>query len=174
MKPFCCVILACCIIAFLGSCTDSTNTLKPGQPAKDFRLDTLTHGRFYLNQHRGKVVVLTFWATWCTTCKQELVDLKTFSDIPGSENLVVVAACSDPENISDLKTITKNLGLNYPVLLDEQAKVSQLYKAPFFPTTFIIDQSQNISFVREGYSPSIAKQLRDKVSSLLASDGSTK
>ena len=104
----------------------------------------------------------------------QLVDLKTFSDIPGSENLVVVAACSDPENISDLKTITKNLGLNYPVLLDEQAKVSQLYKAPFFPTTFIIDQSQNISFVREGYSPSIAKQLRDKVSSLLASDGSTK
>ena len=94
--------------------------------------------------------------------------------MPGAKNLIVVAACSDPENINDAKNVVENLKPNYPVLLDNNAKISRLYKTAAFPTTFVIDAEQNIAFVREGYNPAIAKQIKDKVTSLLADNGSIK
>ncbi len=99
-----------------------------------------------------------------------MVDLKSFLDIPRSENLVLAAVCTDAENINDVKEIVKNLGIDYPVLLDRNANVSRLYKASLLPETVVIDQTQYITFIRQGYDTNIAKQLRTKVAALLASD----
>ena len=167
------ILLTSCIVFLIIGCRGDTDKPRVGDIARDFRLDTLNHTRFYLNQYRGKVVVLLFWATWCNVCKTEMMDLKTFSDIPGSENLVA-AVCSDPENINDVKAIVQNLSIDYPVLLDENAEISLKYKVASLPTTILVDKAGTIGFAKEGYSPKIAKQLKNKVISLLASDGSTK
>lgn len=154
----------------LSSCGKDIDKISPGQAAKDFRLDTLTHERFYLNQHKDKVVVLVFWTTWCSVCKAELVELKSLKNMPGSENLVVAGICSDPENINDMKQLTKSLNIDYPVLLDKGQVVTDRYRISSFPTTVIIDQKGVVSFVREEYSSSIANQMKTKVASLFASN----
>ncbi len=154
----------------LSSCGTDSDIIRPGDIAKDFRLDTLTHKRFYLNQHKDKVVVLVFWTTWCSVCKTELVKLKSLKDMPGGENLVVAGVCNDPENINDVKQIARNLNIDYPVLLDKGQVVTDKYRISSFPTTVIIDQKGIVSFIREGYNSAIANQVKTKVSGLFASN----
>jgi len=167
MKPLLLkTILVCGLCFFLCSCGRDNNKISPGDIAKDFRLDTLAHKRFYLNQHKGKVVVLVFWTTWCKICKTELVDLKSLKDMPNGENLVIAGICSDPENINEVKQIAENLNIDYPVLLDKGQVVTGRYRIGPFPTTVIINQKGVVSFVREGYNPAIANQVKTKVSSL--------
>jgi len=156
----------------LSGCGTDSDKINPGDIAKDFRLDTLTHKRFYLNQHKDKVVVLVFWTTWCSICKTELVELKSLKDMTGGENLVVAGICSDPENINDLTQLTKSLNIDYPVLLDEGQTVTGRYRISSFPTTVIIDQKGVVSFFREGYNSAIANQVKTKVARLFASDES--
>ena len=151
----------------LSGCGTDSDKISPGDIAKDFRLDTLTHKRFYLNQHKDKVVVLVFWTTWCSICKTELVELKSLKDMPAGENLVVAGICSDSENINDVKQLAKSLNIDYPVLLDEGQTVTGRYRISSFPTTVVIDQKGVVSFIREGYNSAIANQVKTKVAGLL-------
>lgn len=157
------------LIVLLSSCAEDSDKINPGEIAKDFRLETLTHERFYLNQHKDKVVVLVFWTTWCTICKTELVELKSFKNMSESGNLVVAGICSDPENINEVKQLAKNLKIDYPVLLDKGQTVTDRYRISSFPTTVIIDQKGVVSFIREGYNSAIANQVKSKVASLFVS-----
>jgi len=147
--------------------------LSVGEQARDFRLDTLTRERFYLNQHRGQVVVLAFWATWCSSCKQELVALKTLSEVSSPNRLMVASICTDPENLDSVKAIARSLDISYPVLLDTGAHIFRQYNLRGYPTTIIIDQRGSVSFMRAGYSSAIMKQITMKVESLLVPDAST-
>lgn len=156
----------------LSSCGTASDKVTPGDIAKDFRLDTLTHERFYLNQHKDKVVVIVFWTTWCNVCKAELVELKSLMNMPGHDNLVIAGICCDPENINNVKWIVENLNIDYPVLLDKGQIVTGKYRISAFPTTVIIDQKGVVSFIKEGYNSAIADQVKTKVASLFASDES--
>lgn len=168
------IIPALCVVAFLCGCRDDKDAFSTDNGAIDFRLDTLRHERFYLNQYRGKVVVLTFWSTWCTVCKSEMVELKSFAAAPEYKNLVIAAVCNDPENIDDVKTIIQALDINYPVLLDKKANVFKKLKMSAVPTTIVIDHAGKISLTRQGYDANIMKQIKTSVESLLAEERSSK
>lgn len=157
-----------CEIGLFSGCSDNGSLVTPGKPAQDFRLETLTHDRFYLNQQQGKVVALVFWATWCSSCKQELVALQSLAGQLPQEKLVIAAICTNPENLDTLKAIVQNLGLTYPVLLDQGAKVFQQYHLRAYPTTIIIDQTGIVSVFRVGYSSVFMKQIKTTVESLLS------
>jgi peroxiredoxin len=167
----CAITLLFCCAPFMGGCHDDKQVITIANDTVDFRLDTLNHDRFYLNQYRGKVVVLAFWSTWCTVCKSELVELKSFAASDHHKNLVIAAVCNDPENIDDVKKITQLLGIDYPVLLDKKAKVFTKLGLSAVPTTVIIDQSGKVSFTRQGYDANILKQIKTSIESLLASSG---
>lgn len=165
------IILILCLAAFLSGCRNDKDTaVSTKSKAIDFRLDTLGHERFYLNQYRGKVVVLAFWSTWCIACKSELVELKSLAAAPEYKNLVVAAICNDPENIDDVKTIVKTLAIDYPVLLDKQAKVFKKLKMSAVPTTIVIDRTGKISLTRQGYDAGTIQQIKKHIENLLVSD----
>jgi thiol-disulfide isomerase/thioredoxin len=167
-----CLIFIFCFTSLLGGCRKDKASFNKNEPV-DFRLDTLSHDRFYLNQYRGKVVVLAFWATWCIPCKTELVELKSFASMPEFKNVFIAAVCTDPENIDDVETIIKSLTPDYPVLLDKEAKVFNKLGMSAVPTTIVIDQAGKISLTRQGYDPAIMQQIKKNIESLLASNKST-
>jgi peroxiredoxin len=149
----------------LMSCSprDNASTLKVGMPAPEFRLDTLDHDRFYLNQTRGKPVILFFWATWCKSCKSEMIEIKSLVSKPAH----IVSICIDPENIHDAKQIVKKLGINYPVLLDNGGKIIRKYQFTAVPGTVVINKTGQIRLIRVGFNPLIMKQIRSTIESLL-------
>jgi peroxiredoxin len=166
----CAMVLMSCFAPFIGGCRDDKDAVSNKNGVLDFRLDTLGHDRFYLNQNRGKVVVLAFWSTWCIPCKSELVELKSLAAASEYKNVVIAAVCNDPENIDDVKTITKTLGIDYPVLLDKKANVFNKLKMSAVPTTIVIDQSGKISLTRQGYDANTKQQIVINVQSLLAAE----
>lgn len=138
-----------------------------GDAAANFHLNTLGHERFYLNQHKSNVVVLVFWATWCRSCKTEMVALQSLANQPGWQDVTVAAVCTDPENLGDVKNIVKNLKISYPVLLDHGARLFKKFNLTAYPTTLILGPGQRLRFVRVGYDPAIMNQVKSKVMSLL-------
>lgn len=164
------VILLCCVGVFCCGCGGDGDKLRLGEIAKDFTLETLEHKSFSLNQYKGRVVVLVFWATYCPACKSEMAELKLLENLPNQKGFVVASVCIDPEKAEAVQQVVEMLHFEYPVLLDEGAKVFSEYKMKWLPTTIIIDQKGAISLFKEGYSPSIIKQLEAKITVLLSSN----
>ena len=135
--------------------------------ALDFRLETLDHDRFYLNQQRGRVVVLIFWTTTCLHCKEEMIALESLRKEFEQEALTVAGVCSDPENLDTARRIVERLEIGFPTLLDREGRVSKLYEVGAFPTTVLIGPSGQTDLNRAGYDEGMMRQIRDRVESLL-------
>ncbi len=113
--------------------------LKEGQPAPGFTLATLDGGRASLADHRDKLVVLNFWATWCQPCALEMPSLEALWRRYRERGLVVIAVSVDrgsPRNL--LEPYVRNLKLTFPILLDPDAKTSESWRVTALPATFLI------------------------------------
>lgn len=170
MKPILHILILFILVLLPINCGKTDHPPTIGKTTPNFRLNTLHHERFYLNQNKGKVVVLVFWATWCRACKTEMMVLQNFTTLPRWRDVTVAAVCTDPENLNDAKNIVQNLKISYPVLLDHDARLFQKFQLPAHPTTLIIDREQRLSFIRVGYDPAIMNQIKSKVISLTRSE----
>ena len=113
--------------------------LKEGQKAPALSLATLDGGRTTLADHRGKLVVLNFWATWCQPCALEMPSLESLWRRYRDRGLVVVAVSVDrgsPRNL--LEPYVRNSKLTFPILLDPDAKTSDGWRVTALPATFLI------------------------------------
>jgi cytochrome c biogenesis protein CcmG, thiol:disulfide interchange protein DsbE len=87
-----------------------------GRPAPGFTLTTLDHQRFSLADLKGKVVVLNFWATWCTPCKAELIAMNNYARAHPNEGLAIFAIKTDDYPATKLRDLEK--ALPFPVVED--------------------------------------------------------
>lgn len=134
-----------------------------GEKIRDFRLDTLDRKRFYLHEHRGKPVVLVFWATTCSVCKKQLADIRDLKHGPNHEDATWTAVCIDPENLPDATRIVRDLGVDFSVLLDTGGQVSDALGIEAVPTTLILDPGGRLVFRREGYDVPVRRQIETAV-----------
>jgi peroxiredoxin len=108
-------------------------------PAPDFDLPGAAGGSLRLGDLRGRVVVLNFWATWCPPCRPEKAALERLHRTLDSRGLTVVAVAHG-EGPADIRPVVAELGLSYPVLADETARISGVtYAVSALPTTVIVD-----------------------------------
>jgi cytochrome c biogenesis protein CcmG/thiol:disulfide interchange protein DsbE len=115
----------------------SAITPRPGFLAPGFTLETLQGTSLSLADLQGKAVVLNFWATWCLPCRVEMPALEqTWLDWQ-DEGLIIVAVNlqESPGRVADY---AEELGLTFPVLLDQDASIFQQYQVQLYPTTFFI------------------------------------
>ncbi len=131
-----------------GQAAASTAT-EPRIQAPDFRLVDTLGSRVRLSDLRGRVVVLQFWARWCSSCEG---DLKLFQrvreDVP-DRDLVILGLGHSSGSRRDIKTFGEALGITYPLLLCTDATKSD-YGVAVFPTTFLIDRQGRIRQRRVG------------------------
>jgi len=114
--------------------------LGQGDPAPAFNLPDISGTEYGLEQYRGKLVLLHFWASWCDTCASEMPLLqKTYEGLK-DRGLVVLAVLEDkPPAGEALQAFTLHTPLSFPVLLDESAEVARRYGSYGVPETFVID-----------------------------------
>jgi peroxiredoxin len=114
-------------------------------------------------------VVLDFWATWCRPCLAELPELETLYGRYRERGLTVVAVSLDgPRNYAKVRPFASKLRLTFPVVLDEDGRIQQLYQVRAMPTTVVIDTAGMIVSVREGYRPGDTRALEAEITKLLA------
>lgn len=113
--------------------------LREGQRGPAFRLARWGGGEAGLETWRDRLVVLNFWATWCTPCTVEMPTLEALWREYGPRGLVVVGISVDrgaPRAV--LEPYLRNLGVTFPILLDPDLRTAQAWRVTGLPATFLV------------------------------------
>ncbi|RDV40051.1 TlpA family protein disulfide reductase [Bradymonadaceae bacterium TMQ3] len=118
-----------------------TAGLRSGQPAPDLALPMLGTGEVVdLQDYRGQVVLIDFWATWCPPCREQMPTLQRLADDPEFEAAVLSVNTDDPtaDREALVETYLDYNGLTLPTLLDE-GPVRARFKVRAVPTLVVVD-----------------------------------
>ena len=121
--------------------SSQTIGINQGNIAPDFELNTLDGKSIKLSDFRGQKVIINMWATWCPPCRAEMPDMQKFYDNYKDENATVIAINMTTSEKSEdrIHEFLDELGITFPVVLDKQNKVGQMYQVHALPTSYIID-----------------------------------
>jgi len=125
-----------------------------GSVAPDFTLTSLSGENIRLAEQRGKIVIVTFWASWCSPCRIELPHFQKLQQDLDEDKVSVLAVSAD-SRLKDVSTFSKELSLTVPMFFDPGLDVNQLYRVRAMPTTFIIDSSGVIRNIHMGFKESV-------------------
>ena len=138
------VIASVVLIVFLQEDRDSTlKTARPVQPgleAPDFTFPDLDGREVSLSDHRGKVVLVNIWATWCPPCRQEMPSMQRLYEKFKGENFEILAIGIDSEGREAVAPFMSKMNLTFPALLDPGETIRSLYGITGVPESFIIDK----------------------------------
>jgi peroxiredoxin len=114
-----------------------------GKAAPDFTLPDIDGQHISLQEYRGKVIFLNFWATWCIPCREEMPALEQLHQKYQSKGLVVVAI-NLKESAEQVKGFFQKHTLSFPALLDHNGTIFREYLVAGMPTTYLIDRDSQI------------------------------
>jgi peroxiredoxin len=117
--------------------------INQGNIAPEFELQTLDGERVKLSDFRGKKVIVNMWATWCPPCRAEMPDMQKFYDEYKDENVSILAVnmTTSEKSIDDVSAFLDEFGITFPVVLDQQNEVAEVYQAYALPSSYIIDSN---------------------------------
>jgi len=136
------------------------------RPAPDFTRPQMNGDTFRLSNHRGRVVVINFWATWCPPCRMEIPGFVKLQKEYRGEGLTVVGVSMDDGGFSTVRPFADDMEINYPLVMDDGSVARQYGPVRALPSTFVVDPEGMIRHTRSGYLPE--DQLRDWIEPLLA------
>lgn len=124
--------------ALEGLADSSSPTNFVGQTAMDFQVKDLNGQPLSLEQYRGKVVLLDFWATWCPPCIAEMPNVKATYAKYKNRNFEIIGISLD-RGKAPLESYIKKEGIRWPQYYDSTRQVSNMYQVRAIPSTFLID-----------------------------------
>jgi len=123
-----------------------------GELRPDFSLPDKDGNMRFVQEWDGQVLVINFWATWCSPCREEIPEFIKLQNKYAKQGLQFIGiALNKPEEVHDFAA---ELGMNYPILAGEMEviKVAEEYGNRFgiLPYTVVIDRSRHIVFIKKG------------------------
>ena len=151
----------------LGLVRTQRGSIVFGDQAPNLSLTTFDGEQVNLADHKGDVVVLNFWASWCTTCKQEAADLEAawqyYKPLGSVLFLGVDYVDTEPEALKYLQEFE----ITYPNAADLGTRVSQIFRIRGVPETYFVDRQGKLAYAQIGPFSSL-EQIRAIIDSLLA------
>jgi cytochrome c biogenesis protein CcmG/thiol:disulfide interchange protein DsbE len=117
--------------------------------APDFTLADSAGHPVHLADYRGKVVVLDFWATWCTGCKVEIPWFMEFQKKYGKKGLTTIGAAMDAEGWEKVTPYVVQHPFNYPIVAGDDT-FAKLFNVVNLPLTIVVDRHGRIADVHAG------------------------
>ena len=142
------VLLAGAAFFFGGSLAQAADS-KIAAP--DWHLSDLDGKPVKLSDFKGKVVILDFWATWCPPCRAEIPGFVAIQKKYADKGFTVIGVSLDKQGVSVVKPFTRQLGMNYPVVMGNPKTVDDYGGITTIPTTFVIDRQGNVVTAYEGF-----------------------
>ncbi len=124
----------------VGACSGESAKPVVGSPAPDFTLRDLGGAEHRLGALKGKVVFLNLWATWCPPCRHEVPSMVRLYGQLRDRGLEILAVSEDQDREA-LRQFMQTYGMTFPVPVDENKRVYNLYRATGIPETHLIDRN---------------------------------
>lgn len=131
-------ILTGLTLLLLAGCYHGSRPPRIGSEAPDFTVQDDQH-KVALDQFRGKIVVLNFWATWCPPCVEEMPSLVNLQRRLKDRGVTVLAVSVDVDE-SAYNRFLKDHGIDLLTVRDPDHKSSDLYGTFKFPETYVVDR----------------------------------
>jgi len=140
-------------IAAVGVCAPLwVHAVTVNDAAPDFTLKSLEGSNLRLNEYRGQVVLINFWASWCGPCRQEMPLLDRIHQRYADAGSAVLGVNVEG-TLAPAQEIADKTGVTFPVLVDENQHVSALYDLEAMPSSVVIDRDGVVRYVHRGYKP---------------------
>lgn len=149
-----------------GLSSANTTTVNVGAEAPDFALRSAAGPNLRLSEHRGQVVMINFWATWCGPCRQEMPKLDEIFARYEPAGFTLLGVNID-EDSAQAQRLADELGVSFPLLFDKEQDVSRLYDVQAMPMTVMVDRAGKVRSVHYGYRPGMEQRYLDEVRALL-------
>ena len=135
-------------------------------PAPDFTLKSSTGKNIKLSELRGQVVMINFWASWCGPCRQEMPLLDQLYQRYQPMGFTLLGVNVE-EDSSAADKILKEIPVSFPVLYDNNSKVSESYQVQAMPSTFLIDRDGKLRYLHKGYKPGTEDEYQQQIRELI-------
>ena len=114
--------------------------IEAGLSAPDFKFPGMDGKMVSLSDYRGKVVLVNIWATWCSSCADEMPSMeKLYRELKG-ENFEILAVSIDAPGKKTVAPFMKKFNLSFPALMDPDGTIKTLFQTTGVPESFIINQ----------------------------------
>lgn len=137
-----------------------------GSVAPDFTLRSSTGKSLKLSEYRGRVVMINFWATWCSPCRQELPHLERLYGQYRKAGFMLLGVSID-DHPKAAQAMARQLGVRFPVLFDSAKQVSKRYDVDAMPSTLIVDRDGRVQYLHRGYRAGTEQQYEARIREIL-------
>jgi peroxiredoxin len=146
------LLAAAVVITYTWAPRRGTPLTPPEQrpPATEFTLLDANGAKASLSDYKDKVVLLNFWATWCTPCEVEIPWFKEFERTYKDRGFAVLGVSFDEEGWAAIKPFVKVHEMNYRVLLGTEDMGKMYDEVQALPTTFLIDRQGRVAVQHRG------------------------
>ena len=154
-------------VAALLLATSPALAVEPGERASDFTQKSLDgKGEHSLSEHRGKVVYLDFWASWCTPCAAAIPMIEELRREFPEDDFQVLAVNLDKSATKARKFLKKN-PVGYPIAHDPRGRIPKQFGVETMPTSYLIDRDGVVRYVHRGFRKDDIDEIRAEISKLV-------
>jgi peroxiredoxin len=155
-----CLLITCAVLT-----SPNHAELVKGE-APNFTLKSLRGDNLKLSEHRGEVIMLNFWATWCETCLQSMPVLNDLYLRYRDEGFTLFSINTEKDK-QKVRNVLRDMQIAFPVLFDVTHKVSEEYEVDDMPATYIIDKDGNLRYMHSGFEPGYEDTFHKQVRELM-------
>jgi len=131
-----------------------------------FTLPARDGGNLSLEELKGQVVMINFWATWCGPCRQEMPLLEQIQTKYEPLGFTLVGINVEPDSAAAQQWLAK-VPVTFPILFDRGNEVAESFGVEGMPSSVFIDRAGNVRYVHRGYRPGDEAKYADMIRSLV-------
>ena len=149
-------LVALLVIVAMGLRRAQQGTVQPGQKIDNFTLNLFSGYEYggktavHMEELRGKIVVINFWASWCKPCEQEAAEMQQAWEIYKPTGQVVFVGVDYVDTEPEARVYLKKFGITYSNGPDLATSISQYFRIKGVPETYFIDQDGVLQYVQVG------------------------
>ncbi len=142
---------------------EAVGELKVGSVMPDFALQQFGASQTTISKINAKVILINFWATWCEACMVEMPSIVEARQAYKDKGFEVIPVNVDEHPDLVVPGALSNLKIDFPVYVDSEGKLAQIFDVNTIPLTVVLDSSRKVLMIHNGENNWIGPDFRTEL-----------